>query len=236
MSANPEDYCYLSVDPFLLSGNRHLFGFSMFLCSRKWYLCAKVRICLSPARIQRPSQQNVYSHVHSPISCTLYRPMLTVVLRAMEIYTLHHTCSTFSWSPVPVRHAPSAPSPYSPRTPGSNQLTRSHKQSQHNPFTQKSKTYASLTQEDVLKPDSGLFSKDQTLAALWQARNRQYLCVYSCYDQLDPSACTEKVINLMKRALMPDRLHQAWTSSSLPMCWCWRPCKLPSHPKSHDMI
>lgn len=92
-------------------------------------------------------------------------------------------------------------------------------------------------QEDVLKPDSGLFSKDQTLAALRHARNRQYLCVYSCSDQLDPSACTEKVINLMKRALKPDRLHQAWTSSSLPACWCWHPCnKLPSHPKSHDMI
>lgn len=89
-----------------------------------------------------------------------------------------------------------------------------------------------------MKPDSGLFSKDQTLAALWHARNRQYLCVYSCYGQLDPSACTEKVINLMKRALMPDRLHQAWTSSSLPVCWCWHPCnkQQTSHPKSHDMI
>lgn len=88
-----------------------------------------------------------------------------------------------------------------------------------------------------MKPDSGLFSKDQTLAALWHARNRQYLCVYSCSDQLDPSACTEKVINLMKRALKPDLLHQAWTSLSLPACWCWHPCnKLPSHPKSHDMI
>lgn len=88
-----------------------------------------------------------------------------------------------------------------------------------------------------MKPDSGLFSKDQTLAALWHARNRQYLCVYSCYDQLGPSACSGKVINLMKRALMPDRLHQAWTSSSLPVCWCWHPCnKLPSHPKSHHMI
>lgn len=36
---------------------------------------------------------------------------------------------------------------------------------------------------------------------------------------------------------MPDWLHQAWTPSSLPVCWCWHPCnKLPSHPKSHDMI
>lgn len=31
------------------------------------------------------------------------------------------------------------------------------------------------------------------------------MCVFlTCYDQLDPSACTEQVINLMKRALMPD--------------------------------
>lgn len=36
------------------------------------------------------------------------------------------------------------------------------------------------------------------------------MCVFlTCYDQLDPSACTEKVINLMKRALMPDwRRHR----------------------------
>lgn len=32
---------------------------------------------------------------------------------------------------------------------------------------------------DVLESDSGLFSKDQTLAAFRHARNRQYLCVYS---------------------------------------------------------
>lgn len=35
------------------------------------------------------------------------------------------------------------------------------------------------------------------------------MCVFlTCYDQLDPSACTEKVINLMKRALMPDWRHR----------------------------
>lgn len=33
--------------------------------------------------------------------------------------------------------------------------------------------------EDVLESDSGLFSKDQTLAALRHAKNRQYLCMYS---------------------------------------------------------
>lgn len=130
MSANPEGCCYLPVDPFLLSGNWHLFSFSMFFVAES-DPCAKVRIYLSPVRIQQPSQQNVYSGVHSLISCKLYVRMLTLVLRAMEIYPLHHTCSTFSWSPVPVRHIPSASSPYSPRAPRSSQSARSLTCSQH---------------------------------------------------------------------------------------------------------
>lgn len=36
---------------------------------------------------------------------------------------------------------------------------------------------AGILMEDILESDSGLFSKDQTLAALRHARNRQYLCV-----------------------------------------------------------
>lgn len=54
------------------------------------------------------------------------------------------------------------------------------------------KSKAGILMEDILESDSGLFSKDQTLAALRHARNRQYLCVYSwlCFDQLNPSACT----------------------------------------------
>lgn len=38
---------------------------------------------------------------------------------------------------------------------------------------------AGILMEDILESDSGLFSKDQTLAAFRHARNRQYLCVYS---------------------------------------------------------
>lgn len=41
------------------------------------------------------------------------------------------------------------------------------------------KSKAGILMEDILESDSGLFSKDQTLAALRHARNRQYLCVYS---------------------------------------------------------
>lgn len=113
MSANPEDCCYLPVDPFLLSGNPHLFSFSMFFfccCCRKWCLCAKVRICLSPVRIHRPLAAERLLFTCTPRSRAHYTDARWhSVLRATEIYTLHHTCSTFSWSPVPVRRIPSGP-------------------------------------------------------------------------------------------------------------------------------
>lgn len=99
--------------------------------------------------------------------------------------------------------------------------------------------------EDILESDSGLFSKDQTLAAFRHARNRQYLCVYSWLRFLISST--------------PLRVHRRWqvlrnsvdASLTLPrggtnhrgrhccprLCSCWHPCsKLPSHPKSHYII
>lgn len=47
MSANPEDCCYFPVDPFLLSGNRHLFSFAMFFVAESDIFVPKLGfVCL----------------------------------------------------------------------------------------------------------------------------------------------------------------------------------------------
>lgn len=51
------------------------------------------------------------------------------------------------------------------------------------------KSKAGILMGDILESDSGLFSKDQTLAALRHARNRQYLCVLFLISST-LSACT----------------------------------------------
>lgn len=97
--------------------------------------------------------------------------------------------------------------------------------------------------ENILESDSGLFSKDQTLAAVRHARNRQYLCVYSWlrFDQLNPSTCTQKVTSLrnsMDASLTLPEGDKSSSSPTLPrLCSRWHPCITPpSHPKSHYII
>lgn len=90
--------------------------------------------------------------------------------------------------------------------------------------------------EDILESVSGLFSKDQTLAACRHARNRQYLCVYSLCDPLCVYIEGDKSEQSMDACLTLPEVDKSSPCSSLPGL-CWQPCgKLPSHPQSHYII